>query len=314
MTVDTDQSGAPQLDIVLGIAASPTFATDGVCFAARRSGLYRSDDGGASWLPAYEWAGTEEDRTTTEVSVSPSFATDRTVFSGGRAAVLRSSDGGRTWLAAELPPPPPVVSALAVSPDYSRDGTVLAATIEDGVLRSADRGVSWAAWNFGLLDLGVLSLALSPAFGEDETAFAGVQTGLFRSTNGGRAWRETGFPGDCAPVLSLAISPNFTTDGVVLAGTEEHGLYRSLNGGDSWTQVGGGVVEGAVNAILLAPPLALVLLDDAVFVSNDDGDTWVERETGGALSVGATCFAAPSGLADDAPLIVGLVEGGVARV
>ena len=36
-------------DAVYALATSPEFARDGVCFAARNSGLYRSDDGGGAW-------------------------------------------------------------------------------------------------------------------------------------------------------------------------------------------------------------------------------------------------------------------------
>ena len=41
-------------DIVFALAASPNFRQDGVCFAARASGLYRSDDAGNSWHFAYD--------------------------------------------------------------------------------------------------------------------------------------------------------------------------------------------------------------------------------------------------------------------
>jgi len=81
----------------------------------------------------------------------------------------------------------PLISALATSPNFADDGTILAGSIEDGVFCSMDRGVQWAAWNFGLLDLHVLCMALSPHFGRDETVFVGTETGLFRSTNGGHA-------------------------------------------------------------------------------------------------------------------------------
>ena len=40
-------------DITYALATSPTFAQDGICFAARGSGLYRSDDGGVTWQSVY---------------------------------------------------------------------------------------------------------------------------------------------------------------------------------------------------------------------------------------------------------------------
>ena len=40
-------------NFVYSIAVSPTFAQDGICFAAQQSGLYRSVDSGKSWQTAY---------------------------------------------------------------------------------------------------------------------------------------------------------------------------------------------------------------------------------------------------------------------
>ncbi len=306
-------------DMVLALALSPDFARDGVCFAGRQSGLYRSADGGLTWRPAYESLHLAAALTTTAVALSPDFEGDRSLFAGVPGAVLRSLDGGERWSVAPLPLPPPVVSALAVSPDYERDGTVLAGTVEDGVFRSADRGVSWSAWNFGLLDLGVLALAISPAFARDETLYAGTESGLFRSTNGGRAWREVEPAGEFAPVLSLALSPGYERDGVVLAGTEAHGLLRSGDQGRSWARLDEGVIASAVNAVLPArdypaTPELVVMLDVAILRSRDGGRSWATWHTADDSDGVLTAIAAPGGLNPDTPLLVGLAGGGVRRV
>ena len=38
---------------VHALAASPTFAKDGICFAAHTAGLASSEDGGRTWRDAY---------------------------------------------------------------------------------------------------------------------------------------------------------------------------------------------------------------------------------------------------------------------
>ena len=231
-------------DLTYALAASSNFDRDEVCYAARRSGLYRSEDGGRSWQDAYACLGLAAPLATLAVATS-----GESVFAGVSGGVLRSFDGGATWLTTPLPPPPPVVSGLVLSPDYARDGTVLAATVEDGVFRSGDRGSQWESWNFGLLDLDVYSIAISPAFGDplgssglgssgDETLYVGTETGIFRSTNGGRAWREVGFDTDLAPVLSLALSPDYARDGCLYAGTASQGLYCSGDRGRTWARIG----------------------------------------------------------------------------
>ena len=157
---DEHQEQEGSQDIVLALAASPAFAEDGVCFAARQSGLYRSEDGGHTWRFAYHSLTLDASLATTAVAVSPAFTRDGGVFAGAHGGVLRSSDRGDSWQVALFPEPPPLVSTLAISPAFDQDGTLFAGTLADGVFRSADRGSSWAAWNFGLLDLGVLALAI----------------------------------------------------------------------------------------------------------------------------------------------------------
>lgn len=306
-------------DSITALAASSCFERDGICFAARESGLYRSDDGGVTWRPMFASLGLETPTPTTAVALAPDWSSDQRVFVGVKGGILRSWDGGASWLPAVLPPPPPLVTTLVVSPNFAEDGIVLAGTMEDGIFRSADRGNSWASWNFGLLDLGVLSMAISPDFAHDETIFAGTETGLFRSTNGGLAWRETPFPGECAPVLSLALSPGYARDGVIFAGTEAAGLFASSDGGDTWSRRGKQQIAEAVNAVSLSPdfpahPDMLVLLSDAVLVSGDAGASWSARNTAASLEDGTTALVAPLGVGPAAPLLVGLVSGGVARL
>lgn len=306
-------------DITYALAASPNFTQDGICFAARGSGLYRSDDGGNTWHFAYDALNLEAPLATTAVAVSPSFESDQSVFAGVPGGILRSVDGGQSWHIATLPSPPPVVSALVVSPNFVDDGTLLAGTLEDGVFRSADRGSHWSAWNFGLLDLNTLALAISPDFANDETLFVGTESGIFRSTNGGRAWREVNFPPEFAPVLSLALSPNYAHDGTLFAGTESCGLLHSDDRGRTWTRLGEDAVTGAVNSIVLSPEFpvktdVLVMLSEAVLVSRDGGQSWSDWKAGLAIEEGLASVAAPQGLDPGTPLLVGLVRGGVLRI
>ena len=56
------------------------------------------------------------------------------------------------------------------------------------------------------------------------------------------------------------------------------------------------------------------MLSDALLVSRDGGESWEPWGEGLDLSPGATCVAAPQGLAPGAPLLVGLADGRVLRV
>ncbi len=78
-------------------------------------------------------------------------------------------------------------------------------------------------------------------------------------------------------------------------------------------------MTGAVNGIALSPqfparPDVLVLLSDALLVSRDGGKSWSDWQAGLSFGLGTASIAVPQGLDPGAPLLVGLVEGGVMRL
>lgn len=312
----TDSAETP--DIVNALAVSPDFQRDGVCFAAQNSGLYRSDNGGLTWRFLYDSLALDTPLITTAVALSPAFGTDHALFAGAHGGVLRSTDGGATWQVVMLPSPPPLVTALAVSPNFVADGVVFAGTLEDGMFRSDDCGSSWAAWNFGLLDLNVLSMMISPDFVHDETLFVGTGSGLFRSRNGGRAWREVELPVEFTAVLSIAAIWQAGGLSTLFVGTEDSGLFASDDLGRTWRRLGDDALIGAVNSIIPAADAStsalLVLLDDRLAVSRDSGKSWTPWQTTGSADYDVASVAAPDGLEPAAPVLVGLINGGVVRL
>jgi photosystem II stability/assembly factor-like uncharacterized protein len=319
MSADAMDQVAELQDMVSAVTASPAFATDRTCFAARFSGLYGSTDGGKTWQALYGSLGSSAPLPTTGVAVSPAYPSDHTVFAATQGGILRSHDAGRSWEAVLLPAPPPLVVALAISPRYIENGVLFAGTAQDGVCRSADRGSRWAAWNFGLFDLSVLCMAVSPVKAADETLYVGTESGIFRSTNGGRAWREVPFPAEMAPVSSLALSPGYVRDGTLWAGTDENGLYRSHDRGQSWERMAADTIAGAVNAVLLGAdyptrPAMLVLAEEGLLLSADGGKSWQEIMSDDLADREMTCVAAPLGLEPGAPVLVGTDDGAVLQL
>lgn len=276
-----------------------------VCFAACSCGLFRSCDAGASW----QRLSPSSETVTTAVALSPAFDSDRSVFAAVKGGILRSSDAGDSWFTSAFPAPPPLFSCLALSPDFERDGVLLAGTLEDGIFSSADRGLRWQPWNFGLFDLNVLCLALSPHWQRDETVFAGTETGLYRSGNGGRAWRFSGFPTEFAPVLSLAAAADQASGATLLfAGGEAQGLQVSCDQGESWRAL---ALESTVNQlqVLYAGDggFALyALVDEGVARSQDRGESWTLLQRTEAMPTAML-------LLDDA-LLLGLHGHGVMRL
>jgi photosystem II stability/assembly factor-like uncharacterized protein len=313
------QAQAMAPDVVYALAKAPGLARSGLCFAARQSGLYRSEDEGRTWRPGLGSLNFGEPVSSTAVALSPDFEADRCVFAGLPGALVRSNDGGLSWQIAGLPTPTPSISSLVVSPAFGQDGRLAAGTLDDGVFLSEDGGRNWVPWNFGLLDYHILCLAISPDFARDRTLYAGTQSGIFRSPNGGRSWRELDFPAAWAPVLSLAVSPDHARDNLLYAGTESSGLFVSKDRGRHWDRLGETTIADPVNAILLAPGFPeegslLALLPEAVWVSHDLGQTWQARHTELDLQAGATCALALGGLDAAAPLLLGMADGQILRL
>ena len=310
----SDQSQQLNQDFVYALAAPAGTPPGKVCYAARQSGLYLSEDGGSTWQSAYASLNLDSNLPTTCLALAQDEAHKAYLFAGVPGHVMRSEDGCKSWMAIPLPYDSSIPTALAISSGFAKDGILLLGTNEDGVLRSADRGRTWATWNFGLVDFNVLCLAISPAFDRDDTVFAGTGSGLFISQTGGKAWKELKLPAGYVAVLSLAISPNFDSDGILLAGTESGGLWMTQDRGLSWQRLGENEIQGMVNQVILDPQYPtgkgfFVLHENSVLHSTDAGKTWTGLLEGEIASLAAI----PGGTAEQS-LWVGLVDGSVKRI
>jgi photosystem II stability/assembly factor-like uncharacterized protein len=318
-----DQHPEAMEEVIYSFAAPPGYdlaENSGLpCYAASSTGLLISLDIGRTWQSGYDSLELENPLPTPAVAVSPNFKSDRTVVAGIPGGVLRSIDSGQNWELKAFSTPPPLVSALVISPDYVEDGILLAGTTEDGIYRSSDHGFHWSAWNFGLLDLNVLCMAISPDFSKDETVFLGVDSGIFLSKNGGRAWKEVNLPVGFDPTLSLEPSPNFAQDGTLYAGTETKGLLVSTDRGKIWDQVGTRTFTEPINAIILAPdfpqdPHLLILLENTILASYDGGQSWQNWREDQLSDLIVTSIFAPKGFREGTHVLIGTLGGRILRI
>lgn len=248
-------------------------------------------------------------------------APNRLLGGGPQGQLLYSTDQGATWYQGRAPQlQDTLISALAISPAFRRDGVVLAGTDGAGVLRSTNGGTDWQLTNFGLQNLHVVALATAP--GEDQLgvsyhrvgrwpAFAATTTGLYRSPNGGRAWQRINLGPAPLSIQTLAVSSTFAQDGIVFAGTETHGLFCSVDRGQTWARRDLGLDQPpAINALWLHPafaetPLCLVgTADGRVLRSEDGGAHWAPVHSGDAavLTLGGT-----------SPIYAGLYDEGLLK-
>lgn len=160
-----------------------------------------------------------------------------TVFVGTRTGVY-TAPGSQTAQAAwqTLPHAPTELLALAVSPTYAEDTTILAGT-GYGLFISYDGGAQWPAVHTPMPNSVILCLCFSPNYKADGIILAGtLEDGIYYSDNRGEQWSYRGFGLLDAAVYALAISPNFAQDELLFAGTET-ALYYSYNGARAWKQL-----------------------------------------------------------------------------
>jgi photosystem II stability/assembly factor-like uncharacterized protein len=145
-----------------------------VYFADRSSGIWRSQNAGASWYHV--------DATSVfSVTVDP---TDSNIVYAGTngSGVLKSIDGGVSFIprGAGLPDGARTArtGSLLVNP---RDHNVLYVGIEgEGVFKSTDGAQTWSPMNSGLDDLGVAGLAMDPEF--PDILYASTNSSVYKVT------------------------------------------------------------------------------------------------------------------------------------
>ncbi|MGE3912962.1 MAG: WD40/YVTN/BNR-like repeat-containing protein, partial [Chloroflexota bacterium] len=195
-----------------------------------------------------------------------------------------SRDGGQTWRWIALGPAP-VTDALAVSPRFEADRTVLIGT-NAGLHRSTDGGLTWRAV---LADSRVQCIAATPDFAEGGPVLVGTEAdGVLRSEDGGLSW-DGGSAGLLdLNVTALALSPTFGRDRTAFAGTTS-GLYRSRNSGRAWRLVEIGLEVAAIQALAVSPAFQ----DDGLVLAGTEQNGLLRSDDGGQSWASVTAFPEP---------------------
>lgn len=280
-----------------------------VSFLAGFDGLFRSNNAGQEWQDLETLAR----GTIVALAVSNNADGETTLAAVDYVGDVRlSHDGGQTWEIAErglqipwftrnFQPVDPNSDPrryfdVALSPDYSSDDILWAATLWTKVVRSQNAGQSWSITALPDSQRG-LALAASPNFSSDRTVYVATQSGtIYQSQNRGKAFEAISqvpaLRGNYGP--SIAISPDFARDRTLYV-TGEEGIYKSTNAGQDWQAVtaSSALADAGKMQIAISPNFAQ---DQTVFVSTnnqglfqsqDAGETWTQRNV---LSASASEF------------------------
>jgi photosystem II stability/assembly factor-like uncharacterized protein/DNA-binding beta-propeller fold protein YncE len=211
-------------------------------------------------------------------------APDGTLFRVYDWRLYRSDGAGQAWHLLGQGLPGRAVGALAISPNFEKDYTLLAGLgamgRAGGLYRSTDGGDTWHPTTRGLTDIGISEILFSPNFARDQTIFlTTLDQGLFRSTDGGDTWVPLAgrYATDLfdREVSHVAISPTFADDGLIII--TYHNLLLSTDGGDTWVNTG---VPGGL--VAFSPTFARdrLVLGEGRWRSTDAGQTWQPAAVG----------------------------------
>ncbi|HET9229013.1 MAG TPA: hypothetical protein VFR31_20210 [Thermoanaerobaculia bacterium] len=212
--------------------------TPSLLYAAGTGGIYRSQDGGSTWVLIN---GAETN--VSEIVVDPQ--TPSTLYLAGFRGVRKSVDGGISWSDAGPDVALFVPTVLAIAPTDPR--VLFAADFEHGLFKTADGGATWTP----------ASIDGSP-FYPDHVTFEPrnanvVYAGNHKSTDGGATWspNAVGIPSGWG-IEGIAIDPSEPTR--LYAAVSRRGIYRSTNGGVNWTLFDDGRLANlAVEQVVLDP-------------------------------------------------------------
>ena len=246
-----------------------------ILYAGTRSGIFKSVDGGATWLtPGAGLFGN-----VLSIAVDP--AHPDTVYAGlDQGGVYKSTDGGAHWtdIGGGLPEKPysrPSGNSLVITPS----GAVYAGTT-NGVFRSSKGDGSWQSLNRDLpQDRIVTSLEIDPS--RPQRMYAGLLSGgLYRSNDGGARWTHLSDIRVPMPAMrDIAVSP--AAPNVVYAAMVD-GVARSFDSGATWLPPGQGL-PSIPQSLAAHPTLSGTVYASTwqgAFRSDDGGASWVRVSEG----------------------------------
>jgi photosystem II stability/assembly factor-like uncharacterized protein len=241
--------------------------------------IFRSVDAGASWTPLVPGIGRRGlvvDTLIQHPSVPNRLyagAWDQHSSGGG---LFESADGGETWNEVRLPRSKSAVRGIAISPS---DTSKMVVGTLDGVFVTENGGLEWVQVFSSTGEIpSIESVAIDPI--NYRNLYAGTWHLGYRSRDFGKTWVQArqGMVGD-SDIFSFAVNPR---NPEVIYASACSGAYRSGNRAESWTRLkvrpGRSDVRAQIVTIDPAEPTRVYLgTTEGLFVSSDDGRTWVRR-------------------------------------
>ena len=291
-------------------------------YAGTAMGVFKSDDGGASWRSAS--SGLPSFRVQT-IAIDPT--TPSTLYAGtltpdgvDSVGIFKSTDGAASWTAINegLIDPLTGISPLDVwslAIDPKNPGTILAGSRFSEIFKSVDGGLTWQPKTFG----GFQYLLETSAIRFDPTNSSRILAasnplGLLVSTDGGEDWSTFGNASDT--FFTIVADP--TTPATLYAGnTSGSGIFKSTDSGAHWSTINKGLPGGSgalplVRGFAVDPShpanLYAGTYGNGLFRSTDGGLNW--SSANGAMR---SNYVAAIAVGQSSTLLAGTLFSGVYR-
>jgi photosystem II stability/assembly factor-like uncharacterized protein len=349
-----DPLGSPHFR---ALAPSPDYAADNTLVLASFEGCYRTLDGAATWSPVNSLHQQlvnrlvlspefELDRFVLAASPGAGTLAWRVPSTPGTRARIQGANLVGSGLAGAAPatqPMPPSRntgfgqaagielqagatdlsslwnSGLAISPDFSADGTLFFGYL--GAFRSTNRGAGWTNLPLPPGLTIVRDLAVSPGFSSDDTVFVGTNgVGFYRSTDRGDTWvaADAGLPFDFK-TRRIRVSPEHLSDQTLYAASWNHGIWKSTTGGAAWQFTSADIPGINLQSLAISPDHGndgMLLAGEKpgrLWRTTDRGNSWATADNGlpGADALLVTDIAFSPDFAVDRMIAVATGDGSV---
>jgi photosystem II stability/assembly factor-like uncharacterized protein len=284
-TWEFNAEGMDNLGKITSATASPLYEIDNtVILTSQGDGVYRTVDEGLTWSK-YNQGLAKKDLHDSVAAI------DNT---GGVSYFVTATYGGlylstqqdTSW--SQKLDETVLVTAIAVSPDYASDQTLITGT-PDGILYlSNDAGENFTQLNL-LNGTGIITqIHFAEDYASSGEVFIGTSTGLYVSTD--YLTTVTPVAGFSDQLISaLVLSPAYRTDATLFVTTPTQGVFKSGDRGQSWMLHGTGVElvaqtdyhfhELNISRSYSTDGTLFLATFEGLFRSTDFGNTWVEMET-----------------------------------
>jgi photosystem II stability/assembly factor-like uncharacterized protein len=251
-----------------GVPPMTTLAVSagGDVLAGAPSGVYRSADGGRTWL-AYDEGLSGLGRIVRAAFIDP----EGTEWLGTEGGVYRRDASGGAWVSVGLRYER--VNAITVA------GRMVFAGTDHGLARSMDGGVTWTVHSIGPERPSVRTLAAHGSM-----VIAGTTDGVHLSHDAGRTWQPAGPGLEGAEVTVLFRAPTGTLFAATRHGRNDCSLFRSRSDGHLWSCANPDAITFRVEAMTGSAGGRLVVAGDRwVATSADEGHSWTLHEAGSSM-------------------------------